>query len=275
MADAYFEGGDARATLAALAAQPDGVLVSEETVRDFQLQPGDRLNLRLQGASDHQYRVVPFRFVGVAREFPTAPKDSFLVANAAYVAEATGAPGAEIVLLATDGDAAAVAARAREVVTSLPGAKVTAIGETQQLIGSSLTAVDLRGLTRLELGFAVLMVAGAVGLVLALDLAERRRGFAILTALGAKERQLGAFLWGEGLLMLVGAAIGGGLIGWAVAATLVAMLTGVFDPPPEALAVPWAYLLAVAVAAALAVAAAVLGTLAAARRSAVEALRDG
>ena len=275
MADAYFEGGDARATLAALAAQRDGVLVSEETVRDFQLRPGDRLNLRLQLASDHQYHVVPFRFAGVAREFPTAPKDSFLVANAAYVAEATGSPAAEIVLLATGGDPAAVAARARQVVASLPGAKVTAIGETRQIIGSSLTAVDLRGLTRLELGFAVLMVAGAVGLVLALDLAERRRAFAILAALGAKERQLGAFLWGEGLLVLAGAAAGGGLIGWAVAATLVAMLTGVFDPPPQALAVPWAYLLVVAAAATLAVAAAVLGTLAAARRPAVEALRDG
>ena len=38
---------------------------------------------------------------------------------------------------------------------------------------------------------------------------------------------------------------------------------------------PWAYLLVVAAAATLAVAAAVLGTLAAACRPAVEALRDG
>ena len=36
---------------------------------------GDTLNLRLMSATDRQYHVVPFKFVGVAREFPTAPKD--------------------------------------------------------------------------------------------------------------------------------------------------------------------------------------------------------
>ena len=87
MANAYFANGDAKAALAKLAATPDGVLVSEETVNDFQLNQGDKLNLRLQSAVDHQYHVVPFTFVGVVREFPTAPKDSFLVANAVYVAK--------------------------------------------------------------------------------------------------------------------------------------------------------------------------------------------
>ena len=71
----------------------------------------------------------------------------------------------------------------------------------QRLIGSSLTAVGLAGLTRIELAFAVIMVAGAVGLVLALGLAHWQRGFAVLSALGAKPRQLGAFLWSEGLLI--------------------------------------------------------------------------
>ena len=76
MANAYFANGDAKAALATLAATPDGILVSEETVNDFQLNQGDKLNLRLQSAVDHQYHVVPFTFVGVVREFPTAPKDS-------------------------------------------------------------------------------------------------------------------------------------------------------------------------------------------------------
>ena len=75
MANAYFNNRDAETTLAKLAATRDGVLVSEETVQDFQLQPGDTVNLRLQSAADHQYHVVPFTFVGVAGEFPTAPKD--------------------------------------------------------------------------------------------------------------------------------------------------------------------------------------------------------
>src|SRR5260370_35318688 len=97
MSDAYFQGGDAKATLRALAGTPDGLLVSEETVRDFQLQRGDRINLRLQSLSDHQYHVVPFRFIGAVREFPTAPRDSFLVANADYRAGQTGSTPARFV----------------------------------------------------------------------------------------------------------------------------------------------------------------------------------
>ena len=78
---------------------------------------------------------------------------------------------------------------------------------------------------RLELGFAVVMVAGATGLILALGLADRRRTFAILSALGAKPRQLDAFLWSEALLLfLTGTVIGGLIVGVTV------NLAGVYVP---------------------------------------------
>ena len=43
--DAYFAGGTAPALIGRLAARPDAVLVSAETVRDFQLQPGDAITI--------------------------------------------------------------------------------------------------------------------------------------------------------------------------------------------------------------------------------------
>ena len=86
MSDAFFQGGNAAGVLAALASRPDAVLVSAETVANYQLRPGDLLRLRMQSARDHAYHVVPFHYVGVVREFPTAPRDSFFVANASYVA---------------------------------------------------------------------------------------------------------------------------------------------------------------------------------------------
>src|SRR5207247_1924685 len=46
--DSYFAGGSARGLLARMARQPDAALVSAETVRDFQLQPGDPLRLRVR-----------------------------------------------------------------------------------------------------------------------------------------------------------------------------------------------------------------------------------
>jgi putative ABC transport system permease protein len=176
LSNAYFANGDARATLAALAAQPDGVLVAAETASDYQLQSGDRISLRLQSSTDHQYHVVPFRFIGVVREFPTAPKDSFLVANAAYVAEQTSNSSTEVVLLRTSSESTDVAARVRTLTSGLAGVRVTDLGSTQRSISSSLTAIDLRGLTQLELAFAVLLVGAAAGLVLSLGLAERQVG---------------------------------------------------------------------------------------------------
>ena len=275
ISNAYFAGGNAAKTLALLAETPDGILVSQETVNDFQLQPGDRLNLRLQSAADHQYHIVPFRFIGVAREFPTAPKDSFLVANANYIAEKTGSASAEVVLLRAPESAENVAAVARRIVASLPGVKVTTLGETQAIISSSLTAIDLRGLTTLELGFSVLMIAGVTGLIMALGLAERRRNFTILSALGARSTQLGVFLWSEGLIVVIGGAALGIMAGFGLAEALVTILTGVFDPPPEALSIPWPYFM-VALATALACGAlAIGGTQVLSSKPDLEALRGG
>jgi putative ABC transport system permease protein len=48
--DAYFQGGTAAHLMDVLARRPDAILVSAETVKDFQLSPGDLLRLRLQDA---------------------------------------------------------------------------------------------------------------------------------------------------------------------------------------------------------------------------------
>lgn len=242
LANAYFANHDAVQTMAALQRTHDGVLVSEETAKEFQLKLGDEINLRLQNAADHQYGPVRFHFVGVVKEFPSAPKDAFLLANADYLAAQTGTGVAEVVLLRTTGDPETVGGAARRVTAKVPGIKVTTLGETQAMISSSLTAVDLDGLTRLELGFAVLLIAGIAGVVLGLNLAERQRNFVILAALGAKGSQIGAFLWSEGLFTVVIGMLLGTATGFGIAKTLVAILAGAFDPPPEALVVPWLYL---------------------------------
>jgi putative ABC transport system permease protein len=274
MSDAFFGNGNSALALAALASTHDGVLVSEETVSDFQLQPDDTLNLRLQNASDHKYHVAPFRFVGVAREFPTAPRDSFLVANADYVAKMTGDSAAEVVLMSVPADPETVAVAARKVFADAPGVRVTSVGETQRLISSSLTAIDLRGLTALELTFAVAGVIAAAGLLFGLDVAERRRGFAVLALLGAKRNEIAAFLWSEAVVVVGAGFAIGGAIGLAVAYVLVRELGGVFDPPPEGLSIPWPYLATVAVSALASAAAVVLIAARALDERRVEALRE-
>ncbi|MFD9585192.1 FtsX-like permease family protein [Streptomyces sp. NPDC059980] len=271
--DAYFSGGSARSLMNRLAGQPDALLVSAETVTDFQLSPGDTVNLRIQDARTKALRTVPFHYAGIAKEFPTAPKDSFFVANASYVAQATGSDAVGAFLLDTGGThQKTVASDLRKRLGT--GATVTDLTQTRGTVGTSLTSVDLAGLTRIELVFAVLLVAGAGGLVLALGLAERRRTFAIATVLGATRRQLRGMVLTEALLVTGGGLVGGALIGWGLSAMLVKVLTGVFDPPPGALAIPGTYLALTALAAAAAVTAAALNGVRRATRPAVEELRD-
>jgi putative ABC transport system permease protein len=248
--DAYFVGGTARQLMATLAARPDSILVSDETVKDFQLRRGDLINLRLQDGATKAYKKVPFHYAGVAKEFPTAPKDSFFIANADYVARATGSAAVGAFLLDTGGSnqaqvAAAVRARLGAAAT------VTDIGQSRSQVGSSLTSVDLAGLTRIELAFAVVLAAAAAGIVLALGLAERRRTFAITTVLGGTARQLRGLVLSEAAAVTAAGLLGGAVIAWGLSRMLVTVLTGVFDPPPSTIAVPWGYL-ALTVAAVLA-----------------------
>ncbi|MEP7053686.1 MAG: FtsX-like permease family protein, partial [Actinomycetota bacterium] len=234
--DAYFHGGSARQLMAALAAQPDALLVSAETVKDFQLLPNDSVTLRLQNGKTKQYVDVPFHYVGVAKEFPTAPKDSFLLANADYVAKKTGSNTVGAFLVDTDG--AKVTAVADSLRREFGGTStITDIVSTRKIVGSSLTAVDLSGLSTVELGFALALAAAATGLTLWLGLAERRRTFTIATALGATGRQVGAFVWAEAAAVTVLGLSAGAAGGWALSNMLVKVLRGVFDPAPEALAV--------------------------------------
>ena len=112
----WFTGGTAQGLMRALAARPDGVLVSQETVHDFQLHPGDLLRLRLQDGRTKQLRNIPFHYIGVAKEFPTAPRDSFFVANRSYVARATGSDAVGAFLVQTK-----AATRPRSRGASAPG----------------------------------------------------------------------------------------------------------------------------------------------------------
>ena len=274
MSDAFFGGGNASEVLARLAARPDAVLVSDETVHDFQLQPGDLIRLRLQFASDYRYHVVPFHYVGIVREFPTAPRDSFLVANASYVGRATGSSAAQTLLVKTTGSPPAVAAEVRHVLEPSSGATVQDIVSQLHITLTGLTALDLSGLTKLELAFAFILAAASSGLVLALGLAERRRTFAIASALGARASQLAAFVWSEAVFVTTGGIMLGVLAGWGLSFVIVKELTGVFDPPPQHLSIPWAYLAVIGVVTLVAVVGAALGTIGATRRPAMRILRD-
>lgn len=82
------------------------------------------------------------------------------------------------------------------------------------------------------------------------------------------------YIWAEGLLVVVAGCSIGFATGFGLAEMLVKLLTGVFDPSPEHLAVPWSYLAAVIVAGAISMCIAVLTVARMARTRTTEALRS-
>jgi putative ABC transport system permease protein len=239
--DSYFLDTTAKQALAALQARPDGILVGKETITDFSLHKGDLLRLRVLDRASGAFKVVPFHVIGTVQEFPSAPKDSFMVANLRYLAAATHSGGPNVVFAKTGADPAAVARRVAAATRS-SGTEVHDITAQTARTTSSITTVDLTGISRIEEAFAVLLAAGAMGLLVALALAERRQEFATMAALGAPLRDIAAFLWSEAAIVLVAATVLAGALGWLLSKMLVAMLQHVFDPPPDALAIPWGYL---------------------------------
>ena len=72
---------------------------------------GDLLKLRVLDHASGKLRVTPFHVVGIVQEFPSAPRDSFMVTNLDYLLSATHDPGPNVVFAKTHGDPAAVARR--------------------------------------------------------------------------------------------------------------------------------------------------------------------
>ncbi|HEY2282757.1 MAG TPA: ABC transporter permease [Solirubrobacteraceae bacterium] len=238
--DSYFLGGSVSEILSRLRSTPDGILVSKETISDYSLRTGDLLKLRVLDHAHGRFHVVPFHVVGVVQEFPSAPRDSFMVTNLSYLQAADHAGGPNVVFTkSSDPQATAVRVAA---ATSANGTIVKNIRQQAQQTVSSITAVDLRGISKILEVFTIALAAAAMGLFVALAISERRHEFATMAALGASIRSISAFVWSEAAIVLAAALVLAAGLGLLLSLMLIAMLQHVFDPPPDQLAIPWGYL---------------------------------
>jgi putative ABC transport system permease protein len=245
--DSYFVGGTAAEMMSRLRSRPDAILVSKETVTDYSLRRGDLLKLRTLDHRTGSFHVVPFHVVGIVQEFPSAPRDSFMVANRDYILGATHDPGSNVVFAKTSGDPSTVAARIA-AATKQRGAIVKNIRDQTVQTVSSITTVDLRGISKIESAFAIVLAAAAMALYVGVALVERRQEFATMAALGKTPSKIVAFVWSELALIVVASSALAAFLGWLLAKMLVAMMQHAFDPPPDHLALPWGSFAALLVA---------------------------
>jgi putative ABC transport system permease protein len=255
LADSFFSGLTASGAMDALRSRPDAILVSAETAKDYSIVPGDLIRIRVPDASG-TLRTVEFHMAGIALEFPTAPKDAFLVGNLDYVASQTANDRISFVLARADGD---VADAGRRLATRLgTGWSVSDLSTTSARLANSITSVDLAGLVAIDVAFALVIATVGLALFLLAGLAERRRELATLVAIGAEPGQMRRSIAGEAITIALMGAIAGLVVGTIVGLALLQILAGVFDPPPDVPALPATSVFALVVAVCLAVAGAIV-----------------
>lgn len=230
--DTFFRSHSAKQTLDKLAATPDGILISDEMANLYSIVPGDHVKIGLFNRKSGAYHVTQFTVVGVALEFATAPKDAFLVVNFPALVKATADPSVNSFLVRANGDPATVARRIQAQIGP-DRVQTESIASVKATLASSLTSLNLNGLVRIEYVYSALIASAGLTIFLLALLAERRREFATMRALGATGRQLTAFVLSEAGLIGLSGLVVGAIIGAVQAGMLVVILTSIFDPPPD------------------------------------------
>src|SRR5207253_903421 len=156
---------------------------------------GDLLKLRVLDRRLGRFRVVPFHVVGIVQEFPSAPRDSFMVANLAYLRDVTHDPGPNVLFVKTHADPRAVARRIA-AATRADGTLVKDIRQQAAQTSSSITTVDLAGISRIEEAFALALAAAAWAFLSALGGAAIAGALvaAMVAVAGIRRLRLGAIL---------------------------------------------------------------------------------
>lgn len=276
-ADAFFTPSGAATALAALAADPTAILISDELAKTFNIQAGDQVALRLN-RTDGTLVPLTFHAVGLFSNLPGFPQGVDLIAGRAAVVSATGRTAASFYLLGTrstnDAEVADIAAR----LHALPNASALLVQTTAEAYNqdqSSLAALDLRGLGKIELTFTALMSAVAAGIFVTATIVGRRKEYVTLRALGMAAADLRRLLAGEAALLAGIGLVVGGVVGLAMATLFVQILAPLFVIPPALPAFAGAGLIAMAGLVVAGTGAAVgVGSVALGRLRLVEILRE-
>ncbi len=242
--------GSAQQVLDALAITPNGVIISVEQAEKYNIQVGDPVLLHLYNRTTGQYTEVETKAVGLFIYFPTSDQDSDFILNRDFMTSSANNPNMDFFLIHTNGQHGTVQQVASTLAAKFMNVMPVRIQTTDNVIKtetSSLTSLNLGGLSTMELIYTVLVTSLGLAIFLLAMVNERQREFGAMRALGANLKQLRRFLFAEagtigGLSLIIGAVIGG------ILAELLVMLLGVIFPiPAHGLIIPGFQLLGLAV----------------------------
>lgn len=231
LADASLADPAAAEALASLAGPPRGVLVQAVTAEDLSIEVGDEVEILLARGAEQQ-ALASFRVVGLFQVLPGFPQGVDLLIDLAAYRAATGPAEADFFLAelrdrSPAGLERALAAAADAAAAADPLAFAVESGRTALWKDqSSLTALNVRGLTTLATGYTGLMAAAVVAIFVFALVLQRRTEYATLHARGVRLAQLGFLLLAEAL----GVALAGVLLGLALGAAMAQLFVPVLRP---------------------------------------------
>jgi putative ABC transport system permease protein len=224
---------------AALANDPNGVLIASEIATDFAVGPGDTLPITVYPDDFENSTALKLHVVGVYRSFPptSPPTDNppELVAPMTAIPRASVVPPDYYLARVAPGQVpTTVAASLRHGVLAQKFG-VTTIGDPYR---RGLTALNLGGLGRIDSLGAGLLAAIGVAVLGAFLVLERRREFAVLRTVGADTRQVLTGPALEGAIAVLGSLVVGVPLGLGLGLLAVRVLSLFFSLPPPLLTVP-------------------------------------
>ncbi|MGZ8565582.1 MAG: FtsX-like permease family protein [Actinomycetota bacterium] len=233
--DPFFVDRSAAGALAALEADPRGLMVDAETAEDLSVDAGDTVEVILALGAERETQE-RFRVVGLFERFPGFPQGANLVVNLGRYEEATGRQRVDFFLAEVTDDSRAGLTRAIAALRSGPGvsdpihidSSETALDTDQ----SSLTALNIVGLVRLDSFYVLLMSVATIAIFVFGLMLQRRREYVTLRAFGLHVRELQAMVLAEAALVAVCGLIAGILVGSGVAYLLVFTLRALFILDP-------------------------------------------
>jgi putative ABC transport system permease protein len=234
--DEVFIDATAADTIAALRSRPDGMLLAEEAADDLSLDVGDRAEVILALGTRRETHE-RFRVAGLFERFPGMPEGADVIVRLDRYATSTQSEPVDFFLASVEDRSSDGLAAAASALMSGPGAGtpllVTSTDQALAKDASSLTAVNVTGLVRLNIAYALAMSATAIGIFVFGLMVQRRSEYVTLRAYGLRTSELRAFVLSESFVVAGCGLLIGLAVGALTAALQVSVLRGIFVLTPQ------------------------------------------
>jgi putative ABC transport system permease protein len=225
-------GTSRNAALAALAADPHGILISKAFARDFSVATGDPVNLSVADATGKPLPLTlraAGTFTSVA---PTVPGADLLLNVTALPAATVAAPDFYLARAAPGHAVNEVAARISSAAGPRQAWNVTTFQTALAKEQNTLATLNLSGLGRIETAGTIVIAALGIAVLGAFLVLERRREYAVMRSLGATTRQVLVPPAVEGVATVTASVVLGVPVGIGVAMISARILNPLFTLRP-------------------------------------------